>query len=67
MALPSNNKALPGINGDDSWELPVPATFVIAPDRNVLLAHIDVDYRRRLAPEDIKQALLSSRQPVPSN
>jgi peroxiredoxin len=65
-ALTSNNKALPGINGDDSWELPVPATFVIAPDRNVLLAHIDVDYRRRLAPEDIKQALLSSRQPVSS-
>lgn len=24
-ALRSNNKALPGINGDDSWELPVPA------------------------------------------
>ena len=29
-ALRSNNKALPGINGDESWELPVPATYVIA-------------------------------------
>jgi hypothetical protein len=28
--LRSNNKALPGINGDDTWELPVPATYVIA-------------------------------------
>src|SRR5258708_3489511 len=50
-ALRSNNKALPGINGDDSWELPVPATFVISTDRRVALAHIEVDYRRRLAPE----------------
>jgi peroxiredoxin len=64
-ALTSNNKALPGINGDDSWELPVPATFIVAPDRSVLLAHIDVDYRRRLAPEDIIRALLLSQRPVP--
>lgn len=48
-----NGKALPGINGDESWELPVPATFVIGPDRCVALAHVDVDYRRRLSPEDI--------------
>jgi peroxiredoxin len=32
-ALRSNNKALPGINGDESWELPVPATYVVAKDR----------------------------------
>jgi peroxiredoxin len=28
-ALRSNGKELPGINGDESWELPVPATFVV--------------------------------------
>ena len=56
-ALISNNKALPGINGDDSWELPVPATFIVAPDRRVTLSHIDVDYRRRLAPEDVIRSL----------
>ncbi len=58
-ALRSNGKDLTGINGDESWELPVPATIVIAPDRRVTLAHIDVDYRRRLAPEDIIAALRS--------
>ena len=58
-ALRSNGKDLTGINGDESWELPVPATFVIAPDRRVMLAHVDVDYRRRLAPEDIIAALRS--------
>jgi peroxiredoxin len=56
-ALRSNNKSLPGINGDESWELPVPATFVIAQDGHVGLAYVDIDYRRRLAPEDIIAAL----------
>jgi len=60
-ALRSNNKALPGINGDDSWELPVPATYVIAPDGNVALAHLDVDYRNRLEPDAIVAALKSLR------
>ena len=72
-----NGKALPGINGDQSWELPLPATFVIAQDRRVALAYVDVDYRRRLAPEDIVatlrwlaestdgRALTSMRQPLP--
>ncbi len=50
---------LPGINGDESWELPPPATYVITEDRCVVLAYVDVDCRRRLAPEDIVAALHS--------
>jgi peroxiredoxin len=60
-ALRSSNKALPDINGDDSWELPVPATYVIARDRRVALAGIDVDYRERLEPDAILSALKSLR------
>ena len=45
-ALRSNNKALPGINGDESWGLPVPATYVIARDGRIALAYIEVDYRK---------------------
>jgi peroxiredoxin len=60
-ALRSNNKALPGINGDDRWELPVPATYVIARDGRVALAAIDVDYRNRLEPDAILAALRSLR------
>ncbi len=56
-ALRSNNKALPGINGDETWELPVPATYVIAADGQVALANIDVDYRKRLEPDAILAAL----------
>jgi len=58
-ALRSNNKALPGINGDESWELPVPATYVIAQDGRIVLAYIEVDYRKRLGPEAILDALRS--------
>ena len=58
-ALRSNNKALPGINGDESWELPVPATYVIARDGRVVLAYIEVDYRKRLGPDSILDALRS--------
>ena len=56
-ALRSNNKALPGFNGDNSWELPVPATFVIGRDGRVALAAIEVDYRKRLEPDAILAAL----------
>lgn len=43
--------ALPYQNGE-GWVLPVPATFVIAPSGEIVLAFIDTDYRRRLDPED---------------
>jgi peroxiredoxin len=56
-ALRSANKALPAINGDESWELPVPATYVVASDGRVALAHIEVDYRKRLEPDGILAAL----------
>ncbi|KAA1177191.1 AhpC/TSA family protein [Rhizobium tropici] len=58
-AMIANGKALPGINGDESWELPVPATFVIDTNATAVLAHIDVDYRNRLEPDEIVAALKS--------
>ena len=61
-ALRSNNKALPGINGDESWELPVPATYVVGQDGRIALAYVEVDYRKRLEPEAILDALRPLRQ-----
>jgi len=49
--------ALPDKNGDDSWVLPIPATYVIDIDRTVALAFVDVDYRNRLEPAEIIAAL----------
>ena len=44
-------------NGTDSWELPVPATFVIGRDGLVWLAFVDPDYTRRLDPSKIIEVL----------
>lgn len=38
-------------NGDESFELPVPATYLIARDGSVLEAFVNSDYRNRLEPE----------------
>ena len=50
-------KGLPDIDGDDSWEPPLAATYVIAPDRRIALSEIELDHRERLEPEAIVAAL----------
>lgn len=41
-------------NGPDgAFELPVPATFVLDTEGIVLLSHVEVDYTRRLDPDDV--------------
>jgi peroxiredoxin len=49
--------ALPDKNGDDSWVLPIPATYVIDTEGTIALAFRDVDYRNRLEPTEIITAL----------
>ena len=41
---------LPGYNGDQSWELPLAATYIIRPDGIISYARVDVDWRRRPEP-----------------
>ncbi|HTD21333.1 MAG TPA: peroxiredoxin-like family protein [Terriglobales bacterium] len=48
---------LPHCNGDESWELPLPATFVIEPDGKVQFAEAHADYTRRMEPEEILTVL----------
>lgn len=52
-------------NGDDSYELPVPATFVIDTTGIVRFAHVDVDYMLgRAEPEAVVAALETIAHPV---
>ena len=51
--------ALPDKNGDNSWILPIPATYVVDRDGTVALAFVDVDYRNRLEPSEIFAVLQS--------
>ena len=48
---------VPASNGDDSWELPVPATYVIDTNSVARAVHADKDYTRRMEPEQILTAL----------
>jgi peroxiredoxin len=48
---------VPASNGDDSWELPVPATYVIDSNGVARAAHVDKDYTKRMEPEQILAAL----------
>jgi peroxiredoxin len=57
----ANGKSLPHINGVDGWELPVPATFVIDTDGRIALAAVQIDYRQRLEPDAVIDALLRVR------
>jgi peroxiredoxin len=44
---------LPFTNGDDSWELPVPAIYILDQDGTVLYASADEDYTERPEPAEI--------------
>jgi peroxiredoxin len=48
---------LPFANGQDRWELPIPATFIFNRDGTVLYAAASEDYTERPEPADILRAL----------
>lgn len=54
---------LPGANGDESYELPVPATYIVTRDGIIRFAYIDVDYTNRLDPETIIAELKKMKSP----
>ena len=45
--------SLPEVNQSEKWELPLPATYIINPDHRIRFQFVDVDFRTRLAPEEI--------------
>lgn len=48
---------LPFINGDESWTLPLPATFVVGRNGLIQYAFADPDYTLRAEPAEVLQAL----------
>ena len=48
---------LPAYQGNDAWMLPIPATFIVAPDGRITARFVDPDYRKRMAIEDMLDAL----------
>lgn len=48
---------LAATNGDETFELPITATYVIAVNGTILHAFIDSNYTKRMEPEEILQVL----------
>jgi peroxiredoxin len=48
---------LPLANGDQSWELPFPATYILECDGTVLYAFADADHMRRAEPAELVERL----------
>ncbi|MBH0008085.1 peroxiredoxin-like family protein [Salinibacterium sp. SWN1162] len=44
-------------NGAAGWQLPLPATYVIAPDRRIRFAFVNADYKLRAEPSDVLAAI----------
>jgi len=51
---------IPAYQGNAAWMLPIPATFVVGTDGRVAARFVDPDYRRRMATEDMLDALKSA-------
>jgi peroxiredoxin len=44
------HKELPKFNGDDTWEIPIPGTFLIDQSGTIRLSYVDPDFMQRLDP-----------------
>jgi peroxiredoxin len=55
---------IPFVNGESSWQLPIPATYVLAKDRKILFAEAHSDFRVRPEPQDALAALITGLAPI---
>ena len=54
---------LPFINGDESWELAIPATYIVDREGGILFASANEDYMERAEPAEIVEGLQSYHLP----
>jgi peroxiredoxin len=55
--LDASGLSFPQRHGNAAWCLPVPATFIIAPDVRIAWRFVDVDFTHRAEPADIIAAI----------
>lgn len=48
---------LPASNGDETWRLPIPATYLIGRDGIIRDVFVNTDYVKRMEPDDILKGL----------
>jgi peroxiredoxin len=55
--LSSFGRLLPVYQGNDTWILPIPATFVVGSNGRISARFVDPDFRRRMSVEELIAAL----------
>lgn len=53
---------LPRFNGAETFELPIPATFVVDQGGMIRAAHVNPDYKQRMEPDSLLAALATLRR-----
>lgn len=48
---------LPKTQGNENYELPVPATYVVDVDGTIILSYVNIDYTTRLEPDEVLKVL----------
>ncbi len=56
----SRGRNLAEFQGNDAWFVPIPATFVVGPDRRILGCYVNTDFTSRMAPSEILACLSSN-------
>ncbi|WP_294962840.1 peroxiredoxin-like family protein [uncultured Gilliamella sp.] len=51
---------IPKFNGDDSYQLPIPATYLIGQDKQILFSYINVNYMERVDISELVDVLKRS-------
>jgi peroxiredoxin len=59
--IASAGRDIPSYQGNTSWMLPIPATFVVGTDARIKARFVDPDYRKRMGVEALLTALRSAR------
>ena len=50
--------------GNDRWQLPIPATYIVASDGIITYAFVNPDYTKRLEPDELLKKLRQLTSPA---
>ncbi len=57
----SFNIDIPANNNEDSYELPMPATYVINKNKEIIFSFVNEDYTKRCEPQDVIDAIKAAK------
>ena len=49
-------------NGNNKWQLPIPATYIVTSDGTISYAFVNPDYTKRLEPEELLEQLKKAKE-----